>query len=105
MGGASNKAWIGVATLQGVMAFTAILTLALMPPPFGRFLLIPLNGREISDQLLRQQLLDRRSSGPLARSLIVDGQSAGATRALLSHGILMLAAPPMICGTYDPDNA
>jgi hypothetical protein len=103
MGDASSKAWIGAAALQGALALMAILILALTPPPFGRFLLIPLNGRQISDELLRQQMLDRRGPGPLPRSVIVDGQSAG-TKALLSQGILMLAAPALICGTHAEDN-
>jgi hypothetical protein len=96
----SRKTWIGAAALQGALALTAILILALTPPPFGRFLLIPLNGHPIGDGLLRQQMLDPRGPGPLPGSVIVDGQSAGA-QALLSHGILMLAAPALICGTHD----
>ena len=96
----SRKTWIGAAALQGALALTAILILALTPPPFGRFLLIPLNGHQIGDGLLHQQLLDRRGRGPIPGSVIADGQSAGA-QALLSHGILMLAAPALICGNHD----
>jgi hypothetical protein len=100
----TSRAWIGAAALQGALALAAILVLALAPPPFGRFLLIPLNGHRIGDELLRQQLLDRRGSGLLPGSVIVDGQSAGA-QALLSRGILMLAAPALICGTHGESNA
>ena len=98
----SEKRWIGAAVLQGALALAAILVLALTPPPFGRFLLIPLNGHQIGDALLRQQMLDRRGQGPIPGSVIVDGQSAGA-QALLSHGILMLAAPALICGHAESD--
>jgi hypothetical protein len=97
----ARKRWLGAAALQGALALVAILVLALTPPPFGRFLLIPLNGHQISDALLREQLLDRRGAGPIPGSVIVDGQSAGVTQALLSHGILMLAAPALICGTHE----
>jgi hypothetical protein len=100
----SKKAWIGAAALQGTLALVAILVLALTPSPFGRFLLIPLNGHRISEALLRQQLLDRRGPGPFPGSVVVDGQSAGA-QALLSHGILMLAAPALICGTHEKSEA
>ncbi len=105
MENSSGKRWLGAAALQGVLALMAILVLSLTPPPFGRFLLIPLNGHQISDSLLRQQLLDRRSAGPIPGSVIVDGQSAGAAQALLSHGILMLAAPALVCGTHDVSGA
>jgi hypothetical protein len=98
----SRRTWIGAAALQGALALTVILVLALTPPPFGRFLLIPLNGHRIGDGLLRQQMLDVRGPGPLPGSVIVDGQSAGA-QALLSRGVLMLAAPALICGNHDED--
>jgi len=98
MGSASKKAWIGLAALQGGLALAAILILALTPPAFGRYLLVPLNGQPISDALLQQQLLDRRGPGPLPGSLIVDGHSAGVAETLRAHGILMLAAPALICG-------
>ncbi len=98
MGSASKKAWIGLAALQGGLALAAILILALTPPPLGRYLLVPLNGQPISDTLLQQQLLDRRGPGPLPGSVIADGYSAGVAEALGAHGILMLAAPALICG-------
>jgi len=101
----SGKRWLGAAALQGALALVAILVLALTPPPFGRFLLIPLNGHQISDALLRQQLLDRRRAGPIPGSVIVDGQSAGVAQVLSSHGILMLAAPALICGNHDVSDA
>ena len=102
MENASKKAWIVAAALQGALALLAILALALTPPPFGRFLLIPLNGHHIGDGVLHQQLLDRRGPGPFPGSVIVDGQSAGA-QALLSQGVLMLAAPALICGDAESD--
>ena len=98
MGRASRKAWIGLAALQGGLALAAILVLALTPPAFGRYLLVPLNGQPIGDPLLQQQLLDRRGPGPLPGSVIVDGHSAGVADTLRAHGILMLAAPALICG-------
>ena len=101
----TRKTWIGAAALQGLLALAAILVLALTPPPFGRFLLIPLNGDRISDGLLREQLLDRRAPGPFLQSVIVDGQSSGVAQALLSRGILMLAAPALICGTPEEGDA
>ena len=99
----TRKAWIGAAALQGTLALAAILMLALTPPPFGRFLLIPLNGHQISEGLLREQLLDQRGPGPFPGSIIVDGQSAGVAKTLLSHGIMMLAAPALICGTHSEE--
>jgi len=97
MWSASKKAWIGLAALQGGLALPAILVFALTPPAFGRYLLVPLNGQPISDTLLQQQLLDRRGPGPLPGSLIVDGHSSGVAETLRAHGILMLAAPALIC--------
>jgi hypothetical protein len=105
MGDRLNRAWIGAAALQGALALAAILALALTPPPFGRFLLIPLNGGQVSEELLKQEMLDPRGGGPLPGSVIADGQSAGVAKALLSHGILMLAAPALICGSHDFSNA
>ena len=96
---ASDKAWIGAAALQGALALTAILVLALTPPPFGRFLLVPLKGQPISERLLRQQMLDPRGPGPLPGSMLADGQSAGVAQTLLAQGVLVLAAPAVICGT------
>ena len=101
----TRRTWIGAAALQGLLALAAILVLALTPPPFGRFLLIPLNGHRISDGLLHEQLLDRRGPGPFPGSVIADGQSRGVAQALLSRGILMLAAPALICGTHDEGDA
>ena len=88
-----RKRSLGAAALQGIFALVAIIVLALAPPPFGRFLLIPLNGHQISDSLLRQELLDRRRPGPIPGSVIVDGQSAGAASIRIPCGSNACATP------------
>jgi hypothetical protein len=84
--------------VQIALAALILLTLAFAPPDRGRMLLIPLNGDPIHPSLLARLPLVPERPGPLPGSLLVFGSSEGQFLHLLKQGVLILAAPHIICG-------
>jgi hypothetical protein len=83
---------------QVVLAALILLTLAFTPPNRGRMLLVPLNGQSINSSLLARLPLIPERPGPLPGSLLVFGSSEGQFLRLFKQGVLILAAPQIICG-------
>lgn len=88
--------------LLGVQ-FTAITlaaaTFALLPPDKGPVLLVALGG-ENATRLVGPDLRLVRA-GRLPRSLVVTGVHPSFAEALVNHGILILPAVPLLCGSVD----
>jgi hypothetical protein len=68
-------------------------------------LLIPLNGHPINSTLLARLPLIPDRPGPLPGSLLVFGSSEGQFLRLLKQGVLILAAPQIICGAPHPETS
>jgi hypothetical protein len=94
--------WPAAAALQGTLAATASLMIAFAPPEVGRTWLIPLDGKPISQAVIEKSTLTPLSKGPLPGSLIVEGRGRVLATYLFDRGILMLAAPAVICGGASP---
>ena len=92
-------------TSQGALAAVTALLLTFTPPPHGRTLLIPLNGKAIDRSVLDRSMLVVISPGPLPGSVIVEGKGSSLASALMRHGILMAAAPAALCGGDSPPGA
>ena len=90
--------WRSAAVAQGVLAVVALLALAFVPPAHGRTLLVPFSGEPISRSLLDRLMLTPMRPGPLRGSLLVEGKGRELAGTMLNQGILMLAAPAVICG-------
>jgi hypothetical protein len=91
-------AWKIATIAQLMLAATVLVVFGFAPPDRGEMLLIPLNGRPPSPQLLEQLPLVTERSGPLPGSLFVFGSSEGQFVSLLRQGVLILSAPQAICG-------
>ncbi|MES2445426.1 MAG: hypothetical protein V4574_21580 [Pseudomonadota bacterium] len=87
--------------LQLAAVVASLAAIALYPPRSGRMILIPvwpgaergLAARALESGAL---LVDR---GPVPNSLVISGTRAAIAPALLSSGVLTLAAPAAGCGT------
>ena len=96
---APTPPWIlSLLLLQGIGIALILVALPLVPPATGRLLLIPLGARSgarlAADALAGGgRLIDR---GPIAGSLIVDGDRTTLAAAL--GRVLILAAPQSGCG-------
>src|SRR5262249_7714041 len=84
--------------IQLTIALVILGLLAFAPPDRGEMLLIPLNGRPISPELLNQLPLVTERAGPLPGSRFVFGSSEGQVWPLLGKGVLILSAPRPLCG-------
>lgn len=94
----TSKAWALGAGLQGAIAGMSLLALTFSPGEVGRTLLIPINGRSIDPEMLKQLTLRPLQPGPLPGSVVVEGRGRSLVGTFLGRGILMLAAPAAICG-------
>jgi hypothetical protein len=70
------------------------------PPASGRIMLVPLTAGAAHGMV--SMAIDRGASlvgrGPIPGSIVVDGDRALLLRALLRHGVALLAAPVSGCG-------
>ena len=93
----SLRGW-GLIGAQLALAVLAMLTAAFAPPEQGRMLLVPLDGKPISEAAIGQLKATPLKPGPLPGSWVVDGN-----RRLLSglwaHRVLVLAAPAALCSS------
>lgn len=83
---------------QVVGAIMLLMIAALAPPAHGRMLIVTLPGGASAAPLIARasSVLGR---GPLPGSIVVRGDRAALMPTALSHGILVLGAPPLLCGS------
>ncbi|WP_235399079.1 hypothetical protein [Sphingomonas sp. SRS2] len=90
--------------MQLLMLLAAFGMFAFAPPVRGAMLLVPLTTRARADlpglAVRRGALL--LGQGPVAGSLLVRGERARLGTALLRRGIVLIAAPEIICGSTAP---
>ena len=72
--------------------------LALAPPPEGALLLVPLMPQRSAAVIAVDRGALIVAAGPVRGSLVVRGRLTALAWPLLSHGILTLGAPALICG-------
>jgi hypothetical protein len=101
-GNSAFPGWRTAAAAQAALAAAAFLMVAFSPPEVGRTLLIPLDGRPISEAMLERSALMRFADGPLPGSVLVEGRGRILASSLLGQGIVMLAAPAALCVASAP---
>jgi hypothetical protein len=89
----------GLLAVQLMVITLAAITFAMLPPDKGPILLVAL-GEENATQLVGPDLR-LVGAGRLPRSLVVMGLHPSFARALFDHGVLILPAVPMLCGSAD----
>jgi hypothetical protein len=90
---------VAVAAQLGLVGSTFAVA-SLSPPARGEFLLVPLTAhaaQQVARLAIEHDAL-LLSPGPVAGSLIVEGERARLAQAMLSAGIVPLAAPTAPCG-------
>lgn len=90
-----------IALAQLCLVATALVAFAFAPPAQGRMLLVPLTAAAASSVAVDARgagaaLLGR---GPVPGSLVVMGTRDRFAALSLARGILILAAPALLCGT------
>lgn len=87
----------GPIVAQLMLGICALLAVAFTPPPYGRMLLVPLDGEPVSKAKVAGLKATPLLTGRLPGSLVVEGDR-GRLSALWSQGVLVLAAPDALCG-------
>lgn len=82
---------------QVVLAISALLMLAFTPPAQGRMLIVPLDGQPIPEAMVREWRATPLKPGPIEGSWVVEGERRSFSGLLMSHGIVVLAAPAAAC--------
>ena len=83
--------------VQAGLLTLAALTFAMLPPDKGAVLLVSLTGNSMPALLDTDMRL--LGEGRLPGSLIVTGPHPSFLTTLLDHGVLVLPALPVLCGT------
>ncbi len=86
--------------VQGIAVFVGFAILMAWPPRRGEFLLVPLGATAVGS-LLPTAVAGRAlliGAGPLPHSYVVRGDRSRLAWAMLSHGIVPLAASAAACG-------
>lgn len=94
--------WVLCAILQIGLATSCLLALAFAPAEHGRSLLVPINGKPVDIATLDELMLTPMRSGPLPGSVVVEGLGRSVAGTLFERGIIMLAAPAVMCGGPSP---
>lgn len=90
-----------IVAAQLTLAVAALLLVAFAPPAQGRMLLVPLNGKSITEPMIWGLHATPLKPGPLQGSWVVEGERASLAGLLSSKGIIVLAAPAAVCGSRD----
>ncbi|NYT42932.1 hypothetical protein HZY97_19315 [Sphingomonas sp. R-74633] len=85
---------------QLALVLLALLCAAFWPPAQGRMLLVPVSSGAATHMLARAvdggaQLL---GTGPIPGSFVITGSHLAVASALTGEAVLILAAPPALCG-------
>ena len=86
------------ALFQLALATLALVVMAFAPPAQGRMLLVPIDGRPVSREVIEAAAATPLKSGPLPGSLVVDGDRARLS-GLLAQRVILLAAPAALCAS------
>lgn len=97
---AKRRRLIGIgAAVQSALAASILLVVELAPPAHGRMLLLPLGPTNIERITVERSGLAPIRGGPVRGSMLVEGPGQSIAAALLAQGILMVAAPAVLCGS------
>ena len=88
----------GPLVVQVALAVLALLVVAFTPPPHGRMLLVPLDGKQVSEAAIAAMRATPVARGPLPGSRVVEGERQRLS-GLWPRGVLVLAAPSALCST------
>jgi len=88
----------GPIVAQLAIAVLAMLAVAFAPPAYGRMLLIPLDGRPVSQARLAELQATPLKPGSLPGSQVVEGRRAELS-GLWAQRVLVLAAPAALCSS------
>lgn len=88
----------GPIAVQLALAMLALLAVAFTPPAQGRMLLVPLDGRPVSEAAIRDAQATPLARGPLPGSFVVDG-NRHLLSGLWARRVLVLAAPAALCSS------
>lgn len=96
-GNRRSAGWIIAQTL--IVGFAMVAAL-LTPPATGSILLVPLGhgGSGIALQRALETGARLEGAGPIAGSFVVDGDRNRLAPVMLNAGVLILAAPALLCG-------
>ena len=92
----SSGKWLAAGQVAGATAVLA--TVVLAPPAHGRMLLVPLPFGASPGSLISRSY-SVLGSGPLPGSILIRGDRTSLILAGLSKGVLVIGAPPILCGT------
>jgi hypothetical protein len=88
----------GPLVVQLALAMLALLVVAFTPPAHGRMLLVPLDGKQVSEATIVEMQATPVAKGPLPGSWVVDGERQRLWR-LSARRVLVLAAPSALCSS------
>ena len=98
-----NLATLSCLVAQALAVMLGFAVLTMWPPRRGAYLLVPL-GRDATASLLPVAVSEHAlliGVGPLPHSYVVRGDRSHLASVMLSHGILLLAASAVGCGSSD----
>lgn len=84
--------------VQLALAVAVLLVVAFVPPPRGRMLLVPLDGRPVDRATIGGLKATPLKPGPLPGSWIVEGDRR-LLSSLWARRVLVLAAPAALCSS------
>jgi len=88
----------GPIAAQMALAILALVLIAFAPPPYGRMLLVPLDGQPVSSTAIHDLRATPLVAGPLPGSWVVEGDRR-LLSGLWSKGVMVLAAPAAVCAS------
>ena len=89
---------IGPLAIQLALTLLALAAVAFAPPAQGRMLLVPIDGRPVSEVTIAEMRATPLRRGPLPGSWVVDGERRRLAGLWAQH-VLVLAAPAALCSS------
>ena len=88
----------GPIVIQLALAMLALLAVAFTPPKQGRMLLVPLDGRPVSEVTIAEMRATPLVRGPLPGSWVVEGERQRLS-GLWARRVMVVAAPAALCSS------
>lgn len=98
-----NLATLSCFVAQGLAVVLGFAVLTVWPPRRGEYLLVPI-GRDATASLLPIAVSEHAlliGAGPLPHSYVVRGDRSLLASVMMAHGIILLAASGVACGSSD----